>query len=94
MNSLTSVALTGQAIVLAAKGDFRISQGQLDAFSRLDHNSRPNDLILADYEISNHLPQYTHDAVFCGYGNTVRYAEKSKAQLAFFEAMVRSFAQK
>jgi hypothetical protein len=84
VNSLTSVALTGQAIVLAAKGDFRINQQQLEAFSWLDRHSQPNDLVLANYEISNHLPQYTHNAAFCGYGNTVQYAHKSQAQLAFF----------
>ena len=86
VNSLTSVALTGQVIVLAAKGDFRMNQQQREAFCWLDRHSDANDLVLADFEISNHLPQYTHNAVFCGYGNTVHYAEKSQAQLSFFKA--------
>jgi hypothetical protein len=85
VNSLTSVALTGQVMVLAANGDFRISRQELEVFSWLDHHSQPNDLVIADYETSNHLPQYTHNPVFCGYGNTVHYDEKSRAQLAFFQ---------
>lgn len=93
VNSLTSVALAGQVIVLAAKGDFRISQQELEAFSWLDRHSQTNDLVLANFEISNHLPQYTHNAVFCGYGNTVRFAEKSQAQLAFFKADTSTLAR-
>lgn len=85
VNSFTSLALAGQVSVLAAQGDFRIDRNLLQAYSWLDQHSHADDVVLADFPFSTHLPQYTHTAAFCGYSNTVRYAEKSRAQSEFFQ---------
>jgi len=77
-NSLTSVALTAQAAWLARKGDFRIDANLVNSFRWLDAHSRRDDVILADFENSNLIPQYTHSVVFCGYINAVNFDEKLK----------------
>ena len=75
-NSLTSIALTGQAIVLAKKGDFRVNTKLLEAFRWLDGHSAPNDIVLADFDLASQVPDYTHNVVFCGYANAVDVQHK------------------
>lgn len=82
-NSLTSIALLGQALIQVKKGDFRSDRNLLIAYSWLDKHSRSDDLVLADFENSNHIPRYTHNRVFCGYLNTVRLVEKGRAMNEF-----------
>jgi hypothetical protein len=48
----------------------------LEGYAWLDRNSHSGAVVLADYDNSNRHPQYTHDNVFCGYYNAVRYSEK------------------
>lgn len=79
VNSFTSIALTGQAILLAAQGDFRSDSHLLEAFSWLNAHSHTDDVIFADFEIANLIPQYTHDNVFCGYANAVHLDDKLRA---------------
>jgi hypothetical protein len=83
VNSFTSIALAGQAVLLVARGDFRTDSLLLEAYSWLNAHSRANDVILADFDNSNHLPQYTHNSVFCGYVNTVRLDDKLKVLKRF-----------
>src|SRR5205823_7384434 len=82
-NNLTSIALTAQAAWLARKGDFRIDANLVNSFRWLDAHSRRDDVILADFENSNLIPQYTHNVVFCGYINAVYFDEKIKQILEF-----------
>lgn len=77
-NSLTSLALTGQMVVLVRKGDFRSDIKMLQAYSWLDAHSGTGDLVLADYDNSNLIPRYTHNNVFCGYVNAVNFRDKSQ----------------
>lgn len=84
VNSLTSAALTTQAVRLALRGNYRIDQRLLEAYSWLDRHSKSNELVLADFENSNRIPQYAHNRVFCGYTNTVRFGEKKDAVDMFF----------
>ena len=79
VNSLTSIALLGQALIQVKKGDFRSDQNLLAAYWWLDEHSQPDDLVFADFENSNHIPRYTHNRVFCGYLNTVKLIEKGRA---------------
>jgi hypothetical protein len=79
VNSLTSLGLTAQAARFALKGNYRIDQGLLDAYSWIDHHSQSNDLVLADLENSNRMPRYIHNRMFCGYYNTVKFDEKKMA---------------
>ena len=71
VNSLTSIALAGQVVVLAAKGDFRTDSKLMEAFGWLDSHSSVNDVVLADFDLSSQIPDYTHTVVFCGYANAV-----------------------
>ncbi|HTS35252.1 MAG TPA: hypothetical protein VMH04_06245 [Candidatus Solibacter sp.] len=84
VNSLTSVALTGQAVVLVKHGDFRTDSELLTAFSWLDAHSQRDDVTLADFAISNEIPAYTHNIVYCGYLNAVNFDFKMKAMQEFF----------
>jgi hypothetical protein len=84
VNSFTSIALTGQNVILAAKGDFRVDRQLLEAYSWLNGHSQVDELVLADFENSNHIPQYAHNNVYCGYINAVRFGEKAKALDQFF----------
>jgi hypothetical protein len=43
----------------------------------------PNEVVLANFETSNQLPQYAHDVVFCGYVNAVRFGDKLSEQQEF-----------
>jgi len=85
VNSLTSLALAGQAVVLVAHGEYRIDSDRLAAFSWLNAHSQPGDITLADLETSNRLPQYISSRVFCGYGNAVHADYKLKAVREFFK---------
>jgi hypothetical protein len=38
-----------------------------------------------DFDVSNEMPQYTRDIVFCGYGNAVKFQEKINQMKAFFD---------
>jgi hypothetical protein len=78
MNSLTSVALTGQAVLAVMRGDFRTDARMLEAYDWLNKHSQSGEVILADYSNSNRMPQYTHYTAFCGYSNTVKFAEKQR----------------
>ena len=84
VNSLTSLALAGQAVVLVAHGEYRIDTDRLAAFSWLNAHSQPGDITLADLETSNSLPQYISSRVYCGYGNAVHADYKLKAVREFF----------
>lgn len=84
LNSLTSAALTAQAVRQVVKGNYRIDHHLLEAYLWLDRHSRSNELVLADFDNSNRIPQYTHNRVFCGYINTVRFNEKEEAVDQFF----------
>lgn len=85
VNSLTSLALTSQAVLLAAHGDFRVNAGLLQSFSWLDTHSHADDSVLADFDMSNNMPQYTHNVVYCGYPSAVDFANKVDNQRAFFD---------
>jgi hypothetical protein len=85
VNSFTSIALVGQAALLAARGDFRVDAQLLDSYSWLNAHSRANDVVLADFDNSNSLPQYTHNVVFCGYNNAVRFDDKLKDVQQFLD---------
>jgi hypothetical protein len=84
VNGLTSVALTAQTARLAWRGSYRIDQRLVEAYTWLDNHSQPDELVLADFDNSNRIPQYGHNRVFCGYSNTVRFAEKTEAVDLFF----------
>jgi len=83
-NSFTSIALVGQAVVLAAHGEYRADSGRVEAYSWIGAHAQPNDITLADLETSNNLPQYISNRVFCGYGNAVHADYKLKAMREFF----------
>ncbi len=78
MNSLTAVALTGQAVRFVMRGEFRIDTRMLEAYDWLDKHSQSRDVVLADFVTSNRMPQYTHNTAFCGYTNTVNRSEKER----------------
>ncbi len=84
VNGLTAVGLTAQTARLAWRGNYRLDQGLVEAYNWLDKHSQPDELVLADFDNSNRIPQYTHNRVFCGYSNTVRFAEKTEAVDLFF----------
>jgi hypothetical protein len=84
VNSLTSLALASQAVVLAAHGEYRIDSDRLAAFLWLNEHTRPDDVTFADLENSNSLPQYISSRVYCGYGNAVHADYKLKAMREFF----------
>ena len=76
VNCFTSLALTAQAAWLVRKGDFRVDAALVDAYSWLNIHSGFEDVVLADFDNSNQLPQYTHNVVFCGYINAVNFNQK------------------
>ena len=76
VNSFTSIALAGQDVVLAAKGDFRTDSRLLAAFRWLNGHSNVNDIVLADFNLSSQIPDYRHNVVFCGYSNAVNFRQK------------------
>jgi hypothetical protein len=84
LNTFTPLALTGQAVILAKNKDFQTDANLLSAYAWLNGHSNPDQLVLADYENSNQLPQYAHNRMFCGYDNAVKFAEKSTAVDLFF----------
>jgi len=84
-NSFTSIALVGQAVLLTVRGDFRADGQLLDSYSWLNARSRADDVVLADFENSNHMPQYTHNVVFCGYDNAVEFGDKLRDLQQFFD---------
>lgn len=86
VNSFTSIALTGQAALLAARGEFRVDKELLEAYAWLDAHSHTDDLILADFDNSSNMPQYTHDVVYCGYENAVNFHDKLSAEQEFFDS--------
>ena len=88
VNSFTSIALAGQAVVLVAKGDFRDDSQMRAAYSWLNAHSQPWEVVLADFETSNEIPAHTRSSVFCGYLNTVRLDQKLKEQRQFFDPAV------
>ena len=94
VNSLTSIALLAQAVVQVAKADFRIDQNLKTAFVWLNEHSRPDDLVFADFNLSNQLPSYTHNRVFYGYLNTVKATDKAKEMKEFFFANGRENSRK
>jgi hypothetical protein len=84
VNSFTSIALTGQAVMLVMNGEYRTDTQLLAAYTWLDGHSRSSDAVLADLKTSNQMPQYVHNSVFCGYGNAVRVDDKLKLMNEFF----------
>jgi hypothetical protein len=84
VNSFTSIALTGQAIVLARRGDYRTDARLVEAYSWLDVHSRAGDALLADFDNSNQMAQYVHNSVFCGYPSAVHAYDKLAALREFF----------
>jgi hypothetical protein len=85
VNSFTSIALVGQAVLLTVRGDFRADAQLLDSYAWLNAHSRTDDVVLADFENSNHIPQYTHNVVFCGYDNAVQFGDKLRDLQQFFD---------
>lgn len=85
MNSLTSLALTGHAVRLVMRGDFRTDARMLAAYDWLNKNSQSGEVVLADYSTSNRMPRYTHNTVFCGYSNTVKFSEKQRVVDLFLD---------
>lgn len=85
VNSLTSLALTGQAVVLARRGDYDTDAQRIEAYSWLENHSQKGDIVLADFEHSNEIPQYTGDIVYCGYYNAVHFLEKYRILQQFFQ---------
>src|SRR5208283_2625587 len=55
LNGLTSAALTAQAVRQVLKGNYRIDQHLLEAYSWLDRHSQSNELVLADFDNSNRI---------------------------------------
>jgi hypothetical protein len=90
VNSFTSIALVGQAVVLAVHGEYRTSTDLTAAYSWLNANSQPSDVILADLDISNAMPQYIAARVFCGYSNAVRADDKLREMRDFFNPQTTS----
>jgi hypothetical protein len=84
INSLTSIAVTGQAVLQVKRGDFRWDANLIEAYSWINSHSSPGDLVFADYDNSNRIPQYSRNNVFCGYVNAVNFAEKFNAMSLFF----------
>ncbi len=94
VNSLTSLALTGQAVVLARRGEFHTDAQKIAAYAWLDQHSQKNDVVFADFDIANEIPQYTRDVVFCGYGNAVNFQEKARLLKQFLDpAATKAFRQ-
>ncbi|HLV88151.1 MAG TPA: hypothetical protein VKV39_14290 [Candidatus Sulfotelmatobacter sp.] len=85
LNSLTSVAILAQSVLFVSQGYFRLNEELLGAFAWLDAHSPADSVVLADYETSNLMPQYTHNRMFCGYYNAVRFEEKQGAVNRFFD---------
>lgn len=85
INSFTSIALVGQAVLLVKRGDFRVESQLLEAYSWLNTHSQTGDVILADLDNSNQIPSYTHNIVFCGYLNAVNFDHKMKAMQQFLK---------
>jgi hypothetical protein len=56
----------------------------IQAYSRLNVYAQPREVVLADFENSNRIPQYAHVSAFCGYSNAVQFATKAKDQEQFF----------
>lgn len=95
VNSLTSLALVGHATLLVTRGDYRVDTQQLEAYSWLNSHSQSDEVTLADFDNSNHIPQYTHNIVFCGYPNAVNFAAKLRSLQKFFDsATSNDFRQK
>ena len=69
--------------MLVARGDFRADAQLLEGYSWLDKHAPTDAVVLADFDNSNQIPQYTHNRVFCGYLNAVEFDEKSKEQERF-----------
>jgi hypothetical protein len=89
VNSLTSVYLVGHHTKEAVEGRYRIHDGLLAAYSWLDENSEPRDIVLpsASYPTGNQIPRYTHTTVFSGYHfNTVKFEKKDEMVWRFFLA--------
>ena len=84
VNSLTSLSLAAQALVLVKAGNFRVDGELLAGYSWLNSHSHPDELVLADFPVSNQLPQYIHNRVFCGYANAVQFSEKESELHRFF----------
>ena len=85
VNSLTSLALTGQAVVLARRGEYHTDAQTIEAYSWLEQHSQRGDVVLADLELSNEIPRYTGDIVYCGYYNAVQFAQKNQSLKKFFQ---------
>jgi hypothetical protein len=85
VNSFTSLALTAQAAWLVRKGDFRVNATLVDAYSWLNTHSAFEDIVLADFDNSNQIPQYTHNVVFCGYINAVNFNQKFETLQQFLK---------
>lgn len=85
VNSFTSIALAAQSTVVARRGDFGIDAQMVEAYSRLNTYAQPREVVFADFDNSNHIPQYAPVSIFCGYSNAVRFAAKEEEQEHFFE---------
>jgi hypothetical protein len=83
-NSLTSFALVKTFTAEVRRGEHRTGQGLLQAFEWLQTNSRPRDVVMANFEISNQIPRYTHNATFCGYAISTVAFDKKTAQVRQF----------
>jgi hypothetical protein len=90
VNSFSSIALAGQVFVLAMRGEFRTDGQLLEAYSWLDHNSGPHDVVLSNFEIASQIPQSSHNSVFCGYDNAVRFDDKLRVLQQFLDPKTSS----
>jgi len=84
VNALTSGVLMVSFTREVLDAKHRTSHEILAGFDWLQRNSRPREVVLASFDLSNRIPRHTHNVVFSGYAiSTVRFDEKT--------AMVRQF---
>jgi len=84
VNGLTSFTLVTQTIIAVKRGYYFASVPLLSSIDWLHHNSSPREVVLANLDISNLLPQYSHVSVYCGYYNIDKFEDKFNAQYRFF----------
>jgi len=85
LNSFTSIALASQDVVLIRRGEYRANTQLLRLYSWLNDHTRANDIILADFDRSNEIPQFVQSKVYCGYINAVNLHDKLWAVRQFLD---------
>jgi hypothetical protein len=87
VNALTSIKLEHQYVSEVIAGYERVPEHRIAAYRWLQQNSRPRDVVLASFSISNEIPRYTHATVFSGYAmTTVNFAGKDAQVKRFYDA--------